>query len=61
MSEHTLSGVDLTNGKRLNLKFTSGDLLGTGDLFDTTKIVEDIINLNVDDQLIKECTTLMVK
>ena len=42
MSEHTLSGVDLTNGKRLNLKFTSGDLLGTGDLFDTTKIVEDI-------------------
>jgi hypothetical protein len=42
MSEHTLSGVDLTNGKRLNLKFTSGDLLGTGDLFDTTKIVEDV-------------------
>ena len=42
MSEHTLSGVDLTNGKRLNLNFTSGDLFGTGDLFDTTKIVEDI-------------------
>ena len=42
MSEHTLSGVDLTNGKRVNLNFTSGDLLGTGDLFDTTKIVEDI-------------------
>tara|TARA_R100000988_G_C3995716_1_gene165586 strand:- start:89 stop:1144 length:1056 start_codon:yes stop_codon:yes gene_type:complete len=46
MTEHTLSGVDLTNGKRLNLNFSSGDLLGTGDLFDTTKIYEDIKNTN---------------
>ena len=32
MSEHTLSGLDLTNGKRVNLNFN----------FDSTKILKDI-------------------
>jgi hypothetical protein len=56
MSEHTLSGVDFTNGKRVNQVFNlSDDLLninksgtylspegGSSSLFDTTKIVEEI-------------------
>ena len=42
MSEHTLSGLDLTNGKRVNFNFTSGDLLPNTGLFDTTKIAKDL-------------------
>ena len=42
MSEHTLSGLDLTNGKRVNLNFTSDDLLPNTGLFDTTKIAKDL-------------------
>ena len=56
MSEHTLSGVDFTNGKRVNQVFNlSDDLLninksgtylspegGSSSLFDTTKIAEEI-------------------
>jgi len=57
MSKHTLSGVDFTNGKRVNqvFDFSSDDLLninksgsflnpegGSSSLFDTTKIAEDL-------------------
>ena len=38
MSEHTLSGLDLTNGKRVNLNFNKNDLFN----FDSSKIAKEI-------------------
>jgi len=42
MSEHTLSGLDLTNGKRVNLNFNTGDLFPDRNLFDSSKIAKEI-------------------
>ena len=40
MSEHTLSGLDLTNGKRVNLNFNTNDLFN----FDSSKIAKELTN-----------------
>ena len=42
MSEHTLSGIDFTNGKRVNLNFNTGDLFPNTNLFDSSKIAKEI-------------------
>ena len=42
MSEHTLSGLDLTNGKRVNFNFNTGDLFPNTNLFDSSKIAKEI-------------------
>lgn len=42
MSEHTLSGIDFTNGKRVNLNFNTGDLFPNTNLFDSSKITKEI-------------------
>jgi len=42
MSEHTLSGIDFTNGRRVNLNFNTGDLFPNTNLFDSSKIAKEI-------------------
>jgi len=43
MSEHTLSGIDFTNGKRVNLNFNTGDLFPNRNLrFDSSKVAKEI-------------------
>ena len=42
MSEHTLSGIDFTNGKRVNLNFNTGDLFPNTNLFDSSKIAKEV-------------------
>ena len=42
MSEHNLSGIDFTNGRRVNLNFNTGDLFPNTNLFDSSKIAKEI-------------------